>query len=68
VAEDWRGSGLANALLASLVRRSRRDGHETMEGWVIAENIAMLALARKPDFEIEPVPRDATMLPVQRAR
>jgi RimJ/RimL family protein N-acetyltransferase len=67
VAEDWRGSGLAATLLASLVRRARRDGYETMEGWVIAENTAMLALARKLDFEIEPVPGDATLLRVQRA-
>ena len=37
VDEHWRGSGLAPALLASLVRRARRDGYETMEGSVIAE-------------------------------
>jgi GNAT superfamily N-acetyltransferase len=67
VAEDWRGSGLATTLLASLVRRARRDGYETMEGWVLAENTAMLALARELDFDIESVPGDATVLRVQRA-
>ena len=67
VAEDWRGSGLATMLLASLVRRAGRDGYETMEGWVIAENTAMLGLARKLNFKIEAVPGDATMLRVQRA-
>jgi RimJ/RimL family protein N-acetyltransferase len=67
VAEDWRGSGLATTLLASLVRRARRDGYETMEGWVLAENTAMLALARELDFDIEPVPGDATVLRVRRA-
>jgi L-amino acid N-acyltransferase YncA len=67
VAEPWRGIGLASTLLASLVRRARRDGYETMEGWVIAENTAMLALARKLDFKIEPVPGDVPMLRVQRA-
>lgn len=56
VAEDWRGSGLAAALLTSLVCRARRDGHETMEGWVMAENTAMLGLARKLEFQIQPVP------------
>lgn len=66
VAEDWRGSGLAAKLLASLVRRARRDGYETMEGLVIAENRAMLALARKLNFKAEPVPGDATVLRVQR--
>jgi len=67
VAEDWRGSELATKLLASLVRRARRDGYETMEGFVLAENTGMLALARKLDFKVEPVPGDATVLRVQRA-
>jgi acetyltransferase len=67
VAEDWRGSGLAAKLLASLVRRARRDGYETMEGLVIAENTAMLGLARKLHFKIEPVPGDATIRRVRRA-
>jgi RimJ/RimL family protein N-acetyltransferase len=66
VAEDWRASGLAPALLASLVRRARRDGYETMEGCVIAENTAMLRLAQKLRFRIEPVPGDATVLRVRR--
>lgn len=67
VAEDWRASGLATALLASLVRRARRDGYEAMEGYVIAENIAMLRLAQKLGFEIEPVAGEATVLRVRRA-
>jgi RimJ/RimL family protein N-acetyltransferase len=67
VAEEWRGSGLATTLLASLVRRARRDGYKTMEGWVLAENTAMLALARELGFDIEPVPGDTTVLRVQRA-
>lgn len=67
VAEDWRGSDLATRLLASLVRRARRDGYQTMEGLVIAENSAMLALARRLGFKAEPVPGDATVLRVQRA-
>jgi acetyltransferase len=67
VAEDWRGSGLASKLLASLVRRARRDGYETVQGMVIAENTAMLGLARKLRFKIEPVPGDATMRRVRRA-
>ena len=67
VAEDWRGSQLGTKLLASLVRRARRDGYETIEGLVIAENTAMLALARKLKFTVEPVPGDSTVLRVQRA-
>ena len=67
VAEDWRGNGLAARVLGSLVRRARRDRYETIEGWVIAENAAMLALARKLGFKVETVPDDATVLRVQRA-
>ena len=67
VAEDWRGSGLATQLLTSLVRRARSDGYATMEGFVIAENTAMLALARALEFDTEPMPGDATVLRVQRA-
>lgn len=67
VADDWRGSGLGTRLLASLVRRARRDGYETMEGLVIAENTAMLALARKLKFQMEVVPGDPTVLRMQRA-
>ena len=67
LAEDWRRSGLAAHLLASLVRRARRDGYLTMEGWVLAENYAMLALARKLGFMVEPVPGGASLVRVQRA-
>jgi len=67
VAEDWRGSGLAATLLTSLARRARRDAYETMEGWVMAENTAMLGLARKLEFKIQPVPGDASLLRAARA-
>jgi RimJ/RimL family protein N-acetyltransferase len=67
VAEDWRGIGLATRLLTSLVRRARRDGYETMEGWVMAQNRPMLAVARKVHFKTEPVSGDGTVLRVQRA-
>ncbi|HEY0858005.1 MAG TPA: GNAT family N-acetyltransferase [Albitalea sp.] len=66
VAEDWRGSGLARRLLASLIRRARRDGYDTMEGWVMADNTPMLALARMLGFEVEAVPGDATLQRVRR--
>jgi len=67
LAEDWRGIGLATQLLSRLMRRARRDGYETMEGFVIAENIPMLALARRLRFEVSPVAGDATVLNVRRA-
>ena len=66
IAEDWRGIGLGTKLLASLVRRARRDGYSAMEGLVLAENVPMLALARKLKFEVEPVPDDRTVVRVVR--
>jgi len=66
LAEDWRGNGLAVHLLASLVRRSRRDGYRSMEGHVIAANRPMLALARKLRFEVAADPADATVVRVER--
>jgi acetyltransferase len=66
VAEDWRGSGLATQLLASLVRRARHDGYTRMEGAVIADNAKMLALARKLRFTAHPESDDATVVRVER--
>jgi RimJ/RimL family protein N-acetyltransferase len=66
VAEDWRGSGLATRLLASLVRRARRDGYSRIEGAVIADNSKMLALARKLGFSVHPVADDATVVRVEK--
>lgn len=66
VAEDWRESGLATELLASLIRRARRDGYRTIEGLVIAGNAPMLALARDLRFAVHPVPEDATVVRVAR--
>lgn len=66
VAEGWRGSGLASELLASLVRRARRDGYALMEGSVMAGNAPMLALARKLKFTVHSDPEDATVVRVER--
>jgi hypothetical protein len=38
-----------------------------MEGLVIAENVPMLALARKLRFTVQPVPEDTTVVCVRRA-
>jgi len=66
VAEDWRGSGLARELLASLVRRARRDGYTRIEGAVVADNSKMLALSRKLGFKSHPEPDDAGVVRVER--
>ncbi|MCL4744024.1 MAG: GNAT family N-acetyltransferase [Burkholderiaceae bacterium] len=66
VAEDWRGSGLARRLLASLVDRARRDGYTTIEGLVSAENVAMLALARRLKFTPHYSPEGGNAVVVRR--
>ena len=67
VAEDWRGSGLSTQLLSSLLRQAPHDGYTVMQGAVMAENVPMLALARKLGFEIKRLPDDATVVRVWRA-
>jgi RimJ/RimL family protein N-acetyltransferase len=67
VAEAWRGSGLATELLRSLIRRARHDGYQVIEGFVLAENRPMLALARHLHFEVAPQPDDGTTLRVWRS-
>ena len=62
VDEDWRRCGLAHALLQLLLRHARRDGYRSIEGWAIAANAPMLAVARALGFSIEPVPGDAGVL------
>jgi L-amino acid N-acyltransferase YncA len=66
VAENWRGSGLAARLMASLIRRARRDGYDRMEGMVNAGNSTMLGLARRLGFTINAGTDDATVLRVER--
>jgi RimJ/RimL family protein N-acetyltransferase len=66
VAEDWRGGGLAARLLQGLLRSARRDSFETMEGWVLAENLPMLTLARRLHFRVEAVADDTTLFRVAR--
>jgi GNAT superfamily N-acetyltransferase len=51
VADDWQHSGLGRLLLASVVRRARRDGYLTIQGLVLAGNASMLALAHKLKFK-----------------
>lgn len=66
VAEDWRGAGLASALVSRLVRRARRDGYRTMEGQVLESNEAMLAVARALKFGLRPADGDPGVVVVRR--
>jgi acetyltransferase len=66
VAEDWRGSGLSDQLLRSLIRRARKDGYRVMEGFVLAANSPMLALAQRLGFAISPQDGEPTVVRVTR--
>jgi acetyltransferase len=67
VAEDWRGAGLATTLLRRLMLRARRDRYRAIEGFVLADNVSMLALARHLGFSVLPVADDPTVCVVRRA-
>lgn len=67
VADDWRGSGLAKELLASLVRRARRDGYVAMEGFVLSSNRPMLGLAKRLKFVATPDADDSQVTTVRRS-
>ena len=52
VADDWHRLGLASRLLGELIQSARSRGLRCMEGFVLAGNTSMLALARKLGFEV----------------
>jgi RimJ/RimL family protein N-acetyltransferase len=66
VADDWHGSGLSDQLLRSLIRRARHDGFRVMEGFVLAANSPMLALAQRLGFAISPQDGEPTVVRVTR--
>ena len=51
VADDWQGVGLASLLMKELISDAAARGLTRMEGYVLATNRAMLALARRLGFE-----------------
>jgi RimJ/RimL family protein N-acetyltransferase len=67
VADDWRGTGLATRLLRALMQQAARDGYSFIEGLVLSENEAMLALARGLRFSVAPWAQDATVTIVRKA-
>lgn len=58
VATPFGGSGLATALMKTLIDAARRRGLQVMEGFVLAENESMLRLAKRLGFSIVPDPED----------
>jgi RimJ/RimL family protein N-acetyltransferase len=66
VADGWRQTGLSDQLLASLIRRARRDGYRVIEGLVLATNSPMLTLARRLGFTLTPQDGELTVVRVWR--
>jgi acetyltransferase len=61
VVNAWAGAGLGGALLGALVTAARARGLATMEGFVLAENRAMLRLAQRLGFAVKRQAEDPTV-------
>jgi acetyltransferase len=65
VADSWQGAGLASRLMRALIQGASARGLTHMEGFVLAENARMLALARRLGFTVQTDPQD-TMVRIVR--
>ena len=51
VADEWHGQGIASQLMRFVIIAAAVGGIKTLEGLVLRENTAMLALSKKLNFE-----------------
>jgi acetyltransferase len=58
VTDAWAGAGLGRALMEQLIAAAKQRGLGQMSGYVLAENRAMLGLARRLGFAVQPMPGD----------
>ena len=61
VASDYGGAGLGGTLMRTLIDACRRRGLQEMDGFVLAVNKPMLALAKRLGFVIAPDPEDRSV-------
>lgn len=54
VADDWQCRGIASALMERLFAHAAREGYRLIFGNILADNAAMIDLARHLGLEIEP--------------
>ena len=54
ITDDWQGAGLASRLMRTLIEEARTRGLKRMDGYVLASNRAMLALAQRLGFSVGP--------------
>ena len=58
VADDWQGKGIATELLRHLFSIASEVGIDSIEGFILRDNIPMLRLAREFGFRIQPDKED----------
>jgi RimJ/RimL family protein N-acetyltransferase len=54
IIDAWQGAGLASNLMKELIRDARARGLKRMDGYVLASNRPMLALAQRLGFRVGP--------------
>ncbi len=64
VSDAWQGRGVGRRLLAALARAAADAGHERLVGDVLADNVAMLALARSAGARVRRAPGSGPLLRV----
>jgi acetyltransferase len=65
VRSDVKGRGLGWLLMQTILEYARSEGLHRVEGQVLSENTAMLAMCRKLGFAVTPDPNDAGSCLVQ---
>jgi acetyltransferase len=58
VRSDLKGRGLGYLLMQMIIDYARAEGLKAIEGQVLAENTAMLAMCRELGFSVSPDPSD----------
>jgi acetyltransferase len=67
VRSDLKGRGLGYLLMQMMIDYARAEGLKTIEGQVLGENTAMLAMCREFGFEVKSDPRDPDTFSVKLA-
>ena len=65
VSEQWKGKGLASALMRLLIEHAREQGLKTMYGDVLQSNVAMQGLMKSLGFKTTPDPESQDTLRYQ---
>jgi acetyltransferase len=66
LADAWQGKGLGRRLLQTLLEHAASAGIREAVGLVLAENVAMLSLARSMGFAIRLEPTDGRLTRISR--